>query len=350
MLASRRLSETGQRRGPEPVGTAAVGGPAGAAVAGPTAVGGPAGAAAAEQDRELARLLERIPSLAGRPRRVEALPGGLTNRNYKVTTPDRAVVVRCWAPGSELLSIDREREYRNSLAAAAAGVGAPVVDYLPAEGVLVVGFIPGRTLRNEDFQRPGTLARVAGSCRRLHHGPRFVNDFNMFELLHSYLGVVAERGFTVPPGYLEMLPRLEEVRQALAVRDPGTRPCNNDLLAGNFVDDGARIHLIDYEYSGNNDPSFELGNIFSECALGTEQLEELVGAYHGRVTRSLLARARLQAVVARYGWTLWGAIQHAASPLDYDFWSWALQRYEAALADLRGPDLPRLLADVQRHD
>ncbi len=90
-------------------------------------------------------------------------------------------------------------------------------------------------------------------------------------------------------------------------------PCNNDLLAGNFVDNGERVWMIDYEYSGNNDPCFELGNIWGECGLSTEQLDELVTLYYGRPLRHKTARARLQGIVAKYGWTLWGCIQNGSS-------------------------------------
>ena len=71
------------------------------------------------------------------------------------------------------------------------------------------------------------------------------------------------------------------IREALAADDT-TVPCNNDLLAANFVEDGDRVWLIDYEYSGNNDPCFELGNIWRECRLSLDQLDELVTSYYGR--------------------------------------------------------------------
>ena len=127
-------------------------------------------------------------------------------------------------------------------------------------------------------------------------------------------------------------------------------PCNNDLLAANFIDNGQRIWLIDYEYSGNNDPCFELGNIAGECGLSADALADLVTAYYRRVRRSRIARAELFRLVSRYGWTLWGAIQHAGSALDFDFWSWAMERFEGAARGFTSPDFARLLEDVQRED
>jgi thiamine kinase-like enzyme len=295
-------------------------------------------------------VLAQVPSLAGSPRLVEPLPGGLTNQNFKVTTQGGAFVARIFADGGELLAIDREHEYRNSLIAAAAGVGAPVIEYRPDERVLVLGFVPGRTLGNADVAEPAMLPRIAAACRMLHGGGRFVSDFDMFEVQAGYYATAKAAKMRIPAGYDDLMPAFAAARAALTVRSEGTVPCNNDLLAANFIDDGQRIWLIDYEYSGNNDPCFELGNIAAECGLSAEALAALVTAYYGRARRSRLARAQLFGLVARYGWTLWGAIQHASSTLEFDFWSWAMERFEAASAGLRGPGFDRLIADVQDED
>jgi thiamine kinase-like enzyme len=315
---------------------------------GPAPAAAPAAPAGAPDG--LDALFDRTASLAARPRSVCELPGGLTNRNYKVTTPDGVFVARVSAAGADLLAIDRDAEHRNSVAAAAAGAGAPVIEYRPEDGLLVVGFIKGRTLSNADVAAPGTLARVAAACRRLHGGPRFGNDFDMFDIQRRYLSVARSRGFRVPEGYDDLMPAFEAARAALAVRREGTVPCNNDLLAANFIDDGDRIWLIDYEYSGNNDACFELGNIWGECRLSVEALEELVTAYYGRPLRGKTARARLLGLAGKYGWTLWGAIQQAASPLDFDFWSWAMERFEGAAAGFTARDFAALLEDAQRDD
>jgi thiamine kinase-like enzyme len=295
-------------------------------------------------------LLDRVPSLAGHPRTAEELPGGLTNRNYKVTTPDGVFVARVWSAGSELLAIDRGSEYRNSVIAADAGVGAPVIEYRPGDGVLVIGYIQGRTLTNADVARPANIVRIARACRRLHSGGRFGNDFDMFDIQGRYAAVVRDRGFRVPRGYHDLMPQFQAIKQALAVRDEGTVPCNNDLLAGNFIDDGERIWLIDYEYSGNNDPCFELGNVAAECHLSPAALAELVTCYYGRPLRNKIARARLLGLAGKYGWTLWGAIQSAASPLDFDFWSWAMERFDGAAEGLTAAGFPALLDEATQDD
>jgi thiamine kinase-like enzyme len=296
-------------------------------------------------------LLGRIDVLRGKPCRVEPLPGGLTNRNYKVTTPDASYVLRHSNPSSaDELAVDRRAEYENSVRAAATGVGAPVVDFLPDDGVLVVGFLEGETLTDEHLQRPGILPRVAAACRRLHDGDAFVNRFDMFEVQGDYLGRVRRRGFRLPVGYLDHTRTIGRMRDALRVRPVELRPCNNDLLAANFIDDGKNVSIIDYEYSGNNDPYFELGNMWSECHLTLDQLEELVEAYDGAPSGSHLARARLWGLMSQYGWTLWASIQDATSQMDFDFWSWGMEKYERAEATFAGPGLEQLLADVTRAD
>jgi len=299
---------------------------------------------------ELDALFDRTASLAARPRTVSELPGGLTNRNYKVTTPDGAFVARLSEPGTALLAIDRDCEYRNSVTAAAAGAGAPVIEYRPHDHLLVVGYLDGRTLTAEDVQAPDNIPRIAQSCRRLHDGGRFGNDFNMFDVQRGYLAVARERGFRIPTGYDDLLPHCQAAEQALAGRPAKTVPCHNDLLAANFIDDGDRIWLIDYELSGNNDACFELGNIAAESHLDDDALAALVTAYDGKPSSSRIARAKLLGLVSMYGWTLWGAIQNGASPIDFDFWGWAMERFEGAARGFTKAGFHSMLEDVQHDD
>jgi thiamine kinase-like enzyme len=297
----------------------------------------------------LGDLLDRVPELAG-PRTVTSLPGGLTNANYKVVTPGGAYVVRVPDSTSALLAIDRDNEYRNSVAAADTGVGAPVAGFLADEAVLVLGFIEGETLSAEKLRGETDLRRISAACRRLHGARRFARDFDMFEIQQRYLRIVTEHGFRLPVRYLDFEPQVTAMRAAMARRREPSVPCNNDLLAENFIDDGRDIRIIDYEYSGNNDPCFELGNIWSESALSLDQLDLLVTSYYGTRQRSRIARARLWGLMAKYGWTLWASIQDAVSPIDFDFWSWGMEKYERAVAEFDGPALAGLLDDVQRED
>jgi thiamine kinase-like enzyme len=294
--------------------------------------------------------LGRLAVLAGRSWRVTELPGGLTNHNVRVTSTDDGppfdIVVRCSQSDAELLGIDRDHEHSNTATAAAAGVAPPVVEYRPDLQMLAIGFLEGRALENADFADPGVLSRAADACRRLHSGPRFVGDFDMFARQAAYRATVASLGAALPPGYDDHAEAWAQMRAVQGLRSGTTVPCNNDLLAANFIDDGDRVWLIDYEYSGNNDVYFELGNTSTECDFSPEQTEAWVEAYFGALTRADLARVRLGALSSEYGWSLWGFIQAASSPLDYDFQGWGMERYEKAAATFRAPAFPSLLADA----
>jgi thiamine kinase-like enzyme len=306
-------------------------------------------APSADMIARLHATLDDVSALAG-PREVEPLIGGLTNVSFKVTTPQRSVVVRLSASDGDLLSIDRDAEHVNSRRAAESGAAAEVIQYLPEHHALIVAWIEGRALVADDLRETAMLERVAAVCRTLHAGPRFVGDFDMFAVQRRYLGIVQERGFRLPDRYLELMPRADRIAAALAVRKGATVPCNNDLLAANLIDDGDRLWVIDYEYSGNGDRAFELGNIWQESDLSLDQLAVLVDAYTGRHLRHEVARAHLYGVMARYGWTLWASIQASVSPIDFDFWSWGMEKYVRAVEELDGPDLEHLLAEAVRPD
>jgi thiamine kinase-like enzyme len=292
-------------------------------------------------------VLGTLPTLAGEALSLKPLSGGLTNQNYKVTSADgRRFVARFSSGKSALLGINRGAEYRNACVAAEAGIGPAVADHSPAEAVLLVEWIDGRTFTDADLDDEAQLERVAQACRQLHAAPLFGNNFDMFDVQLSYLEIVREHGFRVPPGYAEFMPQVARLRKVL--RTPGGElvPCHNDLIAANIMDDGERLWLIDYEYSGNNDACFELGNIWSEADLGLDRLDQLVTAYYGRHTPDKVARARLFGLVAKYGWTLWASIQSSVSEVDFDFWSWGMDRYARAIAEFRGRSFERLINDV----
>jgi thiamine kinase-like enzyme len=294
--------------------------------------------------------LDRLACLAGRSWRVDELPGGLTNVNLRVRGTDDGdpfdVVVRWTRGDAELLGIDREAEHDNAVAAYRAGVGAEVLEYRPELSITVIAFLTGKSLTDRDFADPGVLRRSAEAVRRLHAGPRFTGDFDMFARQAGYLEVVREHGMTLPSGYADHAAAWDDVRRALAAAPRPTVPCNNDLLAANYIDDGERVWLIDYEYSGNNDACFELGNTTTECDFTEEQVDAWCEAYFGDPTHADRARVRVQALCSQYGWALWGFIQEAASPIDYDFHSFGMERYEKAAATFRGGGLPRLLEQV----
>jgi thiamine kinase-like enzyme len=297
----------------------------------------------------LEEVLEAVPELH-RATAIDALTGGLTNTNWKITSPSGCYVVRISGKDTSLLAIDRENEAHNTRAAAETGVGAPFVAAVPEQDALVLEFIEGEVMSPEKLRAGDHVEAIASACRRLHAGRRFLHDFDMFRIQPRYLRIVRERGFRLPDRYEEFEPKVCAIEAAMRARAEQTVPCNNDLLAENLILAGGEMRLIDYEYSGNNEPSFELGDVWSESNLSLEQLEQLVTAYYGQALRNKVARARLWGLMSKYGWTLWGSIQLGISDIDFDFWSWAMEKYDRAVAEFDGPEFEQLLDDVQRDD
>jgi len=304
--------------------------------------------AASDPDaRLIAEVLRELGGLRSDALEISRLPGGLTNRNYRVDTASGPVVVRLSSEQAALLAIDRGAESANSAAAAAAGVAPAVLGYLPSAGALVIDWIDGETLTAASLDDSKTLAALANTCRQLHAGPAFTGEFDMFALQRRYLSLVTARGYRLPPSYVDFMPEADRIAAAMSACRVAAVPCHNDLLAANIMRDSHRLWFIDFEYAGNGDPFFELGNVCSESHLGPDRVEELVSAYCGYESPAKTDRARLHGLMSNYGWTLWASIQDATSELDFDFWSWGLEKYERAVSEFRGPDLAPLMTAVR---
>ncbi len=295
-------------------------------------------------------VIQKIDDWRGRKAEIQEMPGGLTNKNYRVEVEGQSYFVRIPGASTELLAVDRDSEYHSSKAAAAAGVGPKVLYHLPDHKVMVLEFLKGETMSIETLQGSGMPARIAQSLKKLHAGARCLNDFNMFRLVEFYMGIVEEHDVRIPDDYRDRMSVLSGIETALPQKSLDTVPCNNDLLAENYIDDGKMLWLIDFEYSGNNDPCFELGNTCQEQQYNEDQYAELCAAYFGETRRHLLARMYLYSIMSDFGWTLWGAIQNKISQLDYDFWEYATGRWERALGMLDSNEFPRWLEDVGRDD
>jgi len=293
------------------------------------------------------QVVEAVDAWRGRIVDIEPLIGGLTNLNYAVAVDGVRMFVRVPGPDTSVLAVDRANELHNTRAAAETGIGARVIHSLPEHGVIVLEWIDGRTMSNESFAEPGMPARVGASLRRLHAGPRFLHAFDMFRLAERYLRVVDERDIPIPTGYRERVGGLPELEAALGARPLSPVPCHNDLLAENYLDDGTGLRIVDYEYSGNGDPAFELGNTCQELGWDEARVEALCAAYFGEATSALMARMRLNMIMSDVGWTLWAAIQARISTIDFDFWGWADERWARAAAGLDSDALARWLREVR---
>jgi thiamine kinase-like enzyme len=288
-------------------------------------------------------IVGRVSLWRGREVSVSELSGGLTNSNYRVDVAGASYVLRIPGASTELLAVDRANERHNAEAAAATGVAPRVLEYLEDANVMVLEFIPGETMSADSLRSVEMARRMASSIKRLHSARRFHADFDMFRLTEFYLGVCRERDVRIPDGFAERLGQVGEIERAFDRNPMPPAPCHNDLLAENYIDDSSMLWIVDFEYSGNNDPCFELGDTAQECGFDKDQRATLCEAYFGKSTPSLLARIDLQAVIADVGWTLWAAIQAKISTIEYDFWGWAIERWTRAVTAFDDPGFGTLL-------
>src|SRR6185503_8655468 len=198
----------------------------------------------------------------------EVLGGGITNHNVKVTRPDGVVVLRVAGKDTDLLGIDRTVELAATRAAAEVGVGPEVVDFVEPEGWLVTRFVEGSNPPPERLREPEQLRRVARALRAFHHGPAIPGRFDGLEIVEAYRDTAVERGAVVPDAFApahELARRIAELRA-----DQPPRACHNDLLNANFIDDGERLVIVDWEYAGMGDPFFDLANFSINHELDAE--------------------------------------------------------------------------------
>lgn len=281
---------------------------------------------------EILACLDRVPELEGIDRAeiaVEKL-GGLTNQNYKVSSPLGDFVLRMPGAGtSEYIS--RANESLAARITSEIGVNAPLIYFDERDGVQLTRFIEGGvTMNAERFKDLGSVRRAAQSLRRVHDcGRPFKNRFELFQMIDEYLDVLAKKTAPLPDGYHDVKREAEAVRTALNARPLPIVPCHCDPLAENFLDTGTQVYVIDWEYAGNNDPMWDLGDVSVEAGFGAEQDEALLTAYFGgNPSANDRGRMVLYKAMCDLLWTLWGIIQHVnENPAD-DFWAYAVNRFE----------------------
>jgi thiamine kinase-like enzyme len=299
-------------------------------------------------DPDLDRVLEQVPELAT-PERVTPIPGGMTNRNYRVSTSAGDYVVRISVRETGQLGIDRENEHRNSVLAADVGVGVPVIARVHDPEALVVEFVKGVTLSPEDFRDRRRVSALAQLLRRLHSASAFERDFDMVQVQSRYHQIVIENGYPLPADYARYAERAVIMGEVLTRTRELTAPCHNDLMPGNFIEaggPGSHVWLVDYEYSGNNDPCYDLGDAINELELDSAGAEQLVTEYHGGPSPRQLARARLWSLMSKYGWSLWGSIRIGTTG-DAEIRAWAQALWSRAVAEFESPEFELLLARAQ---
>lgn len=297
---------------------------------------------------DLVRALQKVPEVAGRELTLTALSGGITNRNFRVDaagTADRWVI-RLAGNDTHLLGISREVEHAATVAAAGVGVGPEVTAFIRPEGYLVTRFIVGSPVTDEAVHQPETVRRVADSLRRIHDGPAIPGLFVPLRIVEAYRALALARGVRIPGDYDAAAAIGRRIEIALLSNPIELRPCHNDLLNANFIDDGARIRIIDWEYAGMGDPFFDLGNFSINHELTPDEDEIFLAAYDGDVRPDRLGRLVLMRIVSDFREAMWGVLQQGISTLDIDFVEYASSRFDRLRANAATPRFERSLREA----
>jgi thiamine kinase-like enzyme len=290
---------------------------------------------------ELEAAVERV--WPGREARLEVLGGGITNHNVKVTLDGEGpYVLRIAGRDTELLGIDRQVEHEATVAAAELGIGPELVLFIEPEGWLVTRFIDGSPLPPERMRDPEMLGRVAQTLRTVHSGPAVSGSFDSFGVVEDYLAIARSRGAADPDDYAwahDLARRIESIRstQELCL-------CHNDLLNANFIDDGERIRIVDWEYAGLGDRFFDLANFAINHELDQSGRRVLLEAYFGTVTAADERALELMLFMSDFREAMWGFLQQTVSALDCDFGAYAAEHFERLRRTAAEPSFRAALA------
>ncbi|MGI1664184.1 phosphotransferase family protein [Palleronia sp. KMU-117] len=295
---------------------------------------------------EAQRVLAGIPALSGYIGPLERM-GGLTNAVFRAGD----VVLRLPGRGTEEY-IDRANEAAAAHSAAAAGVSPEVLFVDPDSGVMVTRYIEGTvTMSPETFRtRTGAPGRAGQAFRQLHDsGAVFPARFELFGMIDGYLRLLATKDVALPEGYHDVMGEASGVRAALERAPIPAAACHCDPLCENFLDTGERMWIVDWEYSGMNDPMWDLGDLSVEGGFSPDQDEEMLAAYfRGPVPPTDRSRMVIYKAMCDLLWTLWGLIQLANDNPADDFKAYAQTRFARCKALMATPDFARQLAVLGR--
>jgi thiamine kinase-like enzyme len=282
---------------------------------------------------------------------AQVLGGGITNHNLRARYGGRDLVVRLAGKDTALLGIDRDCERKATAAAAAAGIGPEVVTFLRDPECLVTAFIPGRTLDRSDLGKPDVIAEVAVALGEVHGGPEIPNRFSAWDIIDRYATTAAERGGSAALGaFGDLREGARRIHDALDPAHPehAPVPCHNDLLPANFIHDGTRLRIVDWEYAGMGNRYFDLANLSVAGGFNEPGDEWLLECYWGEpCTRRRLATVRLMRIMSDFREAMWGVVQSSISEIEFDFPAYAQEHFERVQAGFADPRFAVWLEDAR---
>lgn len=284
-------------------------------------------------------ILQRIPTFADKTELViTELTGGITNKNYKITVAGEAFVLRLGGNETQYLGIDRQVEYDCSRLAAQIGVAPEPIAFLAPEGYILARFISGKGMPAEEIGTAENIARVLASMQAYHALEKFPGFFSPFRVAEEYRKTAESFHVQLPANIDWVLARSAEIEKYMYGRAPLTlRPCHNDLLNGNFIDDGTRIRILDWEYAGMGDIFFDLGNFAIQHEFNDEQDEILLRTYFGAPTDSQRAHQKLMKIMSDLREAMWAQVQRGVSKLDFDYVGYGQKFFERFEQNVSSP-------------
>ena len=260
--------------------------------------------------------------------------GGMSNKNFKVSFKGKDYVLRVPGNGSEGM-VERENEEFNSLEGSKMGVN-PEIRYFNAQtGIKLADFIQdAETLNSATVQRHDNMKKIAAIYNKIHDSSvRLRNEFNIFREIEKYDKLIEKVGGIMYIGSDTVRPRVLGLEEHLNNIGVELRPCHNDAVPENFIkgSDGT-IYLIDWEYSGMNDPMADFAALFLESDFSIENQVYILNKYfHGNIPEHTYEKITCYQILWDYLWAQWTVIKEARGD---DFGSYGLDRYNRAVAKL----------------
>lgn len=296
------------------------------------------------RENNIESIINSVPEWIGKSYTIKSMNHGMTNRNYKVIVDNDSFFLSIPSPDSNLLKIDYTNKYYNNNICGAIGISPKVVCYIKRERILVTKFIKNTSLLIRPFQDSDRLSELVKMIKLLHNANPFFRDFNMFSYINHFMRTLKNSDISKllsPIGN-----NIKILGQKLDLYRKHLVPCHNDIIAENIIDNGKQLFLIDFDYSGNNDPCFELGNLSVEMGYNDNQVNELVNNYFGQIQEHIISRVYLQSIASDLGWSLWGFVQDKISNLNYDFKQYAIKRLERVMSKIESVEYELWLKNI----
>ena len=273
------------------------------------------------------RLIKLIPEWNGKSIKVNPIDSGITNINFEVIVDEKSFFLSMPSSNSELLNIDYKNKYYNNKICGEINISPRVIHFIESENLLVTEFIKSKV--SSMFQSPKKIEQLVKNIKLLHNANPFLRKFDMFNQISYYQSILKKDA--LPKKLFKYVKNINTLKQKLYLPNDKLVPCHNDLLVANIINKDNQIFIVDFDYSGNNDPCFELGNLSVEMEYNDGQINKLVKSYYGEINQSIVSRVNLQGIVSDIMWSLWSYVQAEKSDLDFDYNMHGTYRLERAI-------------------